>query len=1126
MSRPRSLLRSLAEQLGSILDPLTGALQDPERMEQLLARLGVFDASLAGPVTAVQAIAALRTQLEALAEQDDLDYEAARSALQAARTAFELADEVSDLGGGVGVIPGLGRDLLDYLFETWLLMRHPLAREVMVLLTLLDAEPDRPERPPVIRGDEVVRAPTKIDRIRMDRLPALLRDPVAVLKARYVNALATDQDAAAMAERLFPQIVQVLRALGVVCHYGVEPEGEGWLGNSAPLVRDAMVIYAVSGLRSADPESGIVLTLSPISRGDLGLVVSPFGNITFTKQLGRWLLRSTLSGRVDSAAWGRHGLTLLAQDAEIGAEVTASSPTNGATPAYVLGKADGTRVELGSVMVAAKTLLSLQKQSLALSADASRGAIVIAPGDVDGFLASVLPPQGLRTDIDLGIAWSSDTGLTLRGSGSLEASLPVQLSVGGLKVSHVYVGLKAKGDEVRAEVSVTMSLSIGPVKAVVDRLGIDGTLTFPPRGGNLGVADLALGFKMPSGIGLSVEAHGVLSGSGLLFHDRAQSLYAGVLQLSLRDLMTLKALGLIATRLPDGSRGYSLLVFITAEDFRPVQLGLGFTLLGIGGMVGVNRTFDEAVLRQGLEKDALGRLLFPRDPIANATEVIRTVDSAFPARAGSHLIGLLVRIGWGTPTLITADLALILETGARRRLLLLGRVRAMLPSEDHAVLRLQLDAIGVIDFDAGTAALDAVLVDSRLLDRFPITGAAAMRARWSRPRSFALAVGGMRQGFTLPADFPALERVTLSLTTGDNPRVTCHAYFALTSNTVQFGAAAHFYAAAGKFNVSGDAGFDVLIQMSPMHFLAEFFASMQLKRGGTSLFKVKVTGALEGPAPLTVRATCTFEILWWDVSIRVNATLAHGTAPPQPATVDVLRQLLAALRDPRNWSADLPPQRTRVVTLREAVARGAFSVHPLARLTVRQAVVPLNLQRDIDRFGDSPVAGARRFTLGTPRLGGEEVRGTSLRDDFAPAQFFDMSDDDRLAAPQYETMDAGYVLGLPLTAFDLGVCKSTRLEYETIIVDRQGHGAPAPRYLPSNESLALHARFGAAGRSVLRDVPRSAQPFAALRKPGFAVVGENLRRLDGTDLSFAEAQRRARSAPVRARAVPAFEVVG
>ena len=42
--------------------------------------------------------------------------------------------------------------------------------------------------------------------------------------------------------------------------------------------------------------------------------------------------------------------------------------------------------------------------------------------------------------------------------------------------------------------------------------------------------------------------------------------------------------------MPDGSPGFSLLVIITAEFGAGIQLGFGFTLLGVGGLLGLNRT--------------------------------------------------------------------------------------------------------------------------------------------------------------------------------------------------------------------------------------------------------------------------------------------------------------------------------------------------------------------------------------------------------------------------------------------------------------------------------------------------------------------------------------------------------
>jgi hypothetical protein len=281
-------------------------------MELLLSELGVLTAD-AGPVAAFVAVLDIKTQIESLAALDDLNFEAAEAMLQASRSAFSLADAISDVGGTPGELAGLGRDLVDLLFETWLLVHHPVAREVCALLTLLEAEPDRPDRQPVVNDDIALRAPIRLDRLRLDRLTSLLRDPAAVLKAKYVNALATDDDAAAMADRLFPQVVQVLRALGVSCRYGFNPGDEPQLGDAAPLMKHALIIYAVDPLVNGDPEAGVVVALSPASRGDLGLVVSPFGALTSARQAGRWAVDLKFTAGVDVVAYGRHGLTLLAR---------------------------------------------------------------------------------------------------------------------------------------------------------------------------------------------------------------------------------------------------------------------------------------------------------------------------------------------------------------------------------------------------------------------------------------------------------------------------------------------------------------------------------------------------------------------------------------------------------------------------------------------------------------------------------------------------------------------------------------------------------------------------------------------------------------------------------------------
>ena len=429
----------------------------------------------------------------------------------------------------------------------------------------------------------------------------------------------------------------------------------------------------------------------------------------------------------------------------------------------------------------------------------------------------------------------------------------------------------------------------------------------------------------------------------------------------------------------------------------------------------------------------------------------------------------------------------------------LGRISALLPSRDNDLVRLNMDAMGVIDFDAGTAAIDAVLLDSRLAQQVPITGAAALRASFgSGPgSSFVLAVGGLNPHFVPPAGLPTLDRVAIALSSGNNPRLICEAYFAITSNTVQFGARASLYASAAGFSVEGDVGFDVLVQLAPLHFIADYHARLQLKRGSHNLFMVEVDGELEGPRPLRVSGKATFKILWFHFSVHFDTTLVHGEPPPLPPAVNVLGQLMQALATPQSWSTQRTANAAHGVALRSLPVSGAtpLVLDPLGQLVVKQQVVPLNTGRDIDTFGGAPVVGARRFAL-TASLSGTQLASSSLQASFAPAQYFVMSDDEKLAAPSFESMDAGYVFGDATTSIDDTQIIAAPLKYKTIpigtspaptlqaaasaataaphaaIAATAGAAAP-PSYTPPASQLQSLSRSGAAARAPVRRVGRA-----------------------------------------------------
>jgi hypothetical protein len=304
--------------------------------------------------------------------------------------------------------------------------------------------------------------------------------------------------------------------------------------------------------------------------------------------------------------------------------------------------------------------------------------------------------------------------------------------------------------------------------------------------------------------------------------------------------------------------------------------------------------------------------------------------------------------------------------------------------------------------------------------------------------------------------------------------------------------------------VEGDVGFDVLIQMVPLHFLAEFHARMQLKRGSHNLFGVSLNGALEGPRPLRVSGKATFSILWCDFSVHFDTTLVKGERPPLPPAVNVLAQLTQALAAPTSWNTERSATQTHGVALRSlppASATAPIVLDPLGQVAVRQQVVPLNTARDIDLFGGAPVAGDRRFGV-TATLSGTPLTNVALRGDFAPAQFFAMTDDEKLAAPSFESMDAGCVFGDANVAFDATLVIPAPLEYETIPITLAGPAtsspaasAPAPtRFTLSAAQLQTLAPSGAAGRAPVRRVGRArfrndaVEPAAAFAAPEWVIV--------------------------------------
>ena len=463
---PPGLFTILTEGLSKLFRPIRAVLDNPGLLEPLLNEIGATPDSAGGDslLNALSAIAGLASQLDALSTVPSPSFAEIAAVLESSGKVFHAVQALGQAGGPAAALENFGLDLIDLLLAIYLSRWHPLAREVAALLTLLDPVETQDQQPGVIKGGNLIRLPYRVDRFHLNRLPRLVRDPVGTLRADYVNDLLTVADANAMADSLFPRVLDILRLLGVSCRYGFTPGDESLMGDAGPLIDHALVIYTADRHAWADAEAGAVLTFSSADRGDLGLLVSPFGALQVQTNVWGWAIEFDFTADVEGVAYGRHGATIVASAATTKVDgkftATLAAPSDG--PAFILGALNGSRLEVGGALLTAATSLTEAKQTLALSGEVSKSVIVISPGDGDGFLGSVIPKDGLQTKFDLGVAWSNDGGLTFKGAAGLDATLPVGISIGGvITIPTVHLALQAEDAGLVAEVSIASACRSG-----------------------------------------------------------------------------------------------------------------------------------------------------------------------------------------------------------------------------------------------------------------------------------------------------------------------------------------------------------------------------------------------------------------------------------------------------------------------------------------------------------------------------------------------------------------------------------------------------------------------------------------------------------------------------------------
>ncbi|MGI8329748.1 DUF6603 domain-containing protein [Actinomadura scrupuli] len=1078
---------TLVAEIGQALLPLRQALASPEAFLALLQKLGWRADDIPQPLRDLgTGVETLYDSLSRLLGDGGLNIDGSLGGAGGGASVQVSPDDVSralravqDVVGGIraivnapdSAIPAplradgfktkFPRQLIDYLVISYVQRFHPSVAFALRSLGVVKSgyAPAEGGRPPYMH--------LALD---LTDLPRVLGDPSVVLKNAFgwgeptfdFSALASQLDNLLMTIGVDVLVARLPEATATAVQGGVPDPG-------APPVKAIKAVVFERVQASGRMAAEVRLMPLPAQGGNppgLALLPAYNGVLDFRLELGPDIavtLRSDLDlqGGVALQVRPGQGIEIIVGFESAGSPVHARGSlavkaergSADGEPIVLLGAPEQTRLQFRKL--AGTGGIRLTGDDVDVFAEFELGGLefVFDPSEADGFIAKILPDGGFSFGADLLLGVSHRTGFYFRGTSSLEIQLPVHLQLGPVDIQSLTISVTPSGDSLPIGLGASFKAELGPLKAVVEQIGLSAAFAFKPdHDGNLGPLDLSLGFKPPKGAGLSVDA-GVVSGGGYLFFDPDKGEYAGALELEFAGLFDVKAIGLISTRMPDGSQGFSLLLVITAEFATGIQLGFGFTLLAVGGLLGLNRRMNLQALAEGVRTGSIESVMFPRDVVANAPRIISDLRAFFPAQEGTFLIGPMAKIGWGTPTLISVSLGVIIEIPGN--IAILGVLRCVLPTTELPLLVLQVQFVGAIEFDKQRLWFFAQLFESRILF-MTIEGGMGLLVGWGDNPDLVVSVGGFHPSYKPPPlPFPVPPRLSVDILNRPGARITVSGYFAITSNTVQFGAHAELVLGFDDFGIQGHLSFDALFQFSPFSFVIAVSAGVSLKVFGIGLFSIHLAFQLEGPAPWRAYGRGSISLLFFEISADFDITWGESrdtTLPP----IDVLPLLAGEVAKAEGWQTRPPTGGGKpLVSLRTPDATEDLVLHPLGSLFVQQRAIPLDIR--LDRVGAQRPRDGKRFGV-EPVPGSGLVRASVTADRFAMAQFQDMDDAAKLSRPAYENQDAGLELVAAQGAMASARVVRRSARYEQIVIDSRlrrppGTVRPAARTAPQSDGV-------------------------------------------------------------------------
>lgn len=625
--------------------------------------------------------------------------------------------------------------------------------------------------------------------------------------------------------------------------------------------------------------------------------------------------------------------------------------------------------------------------------------------ELNGFFDAILSDD-IKIDIGkLALSYSLKNGFRIEDKAHVKIPFNSDIDLKVVRFKNLTLDIGLENGTLEAGLVTTFIADMKCVAITFTDLGFGVKSNLYTSDGKAGTLKAEPKIYYPTGIGVSVDASAV-KGTGTIQWDEEKQRFAGALELNILEKFGVNAM--LAFTTGKGSDPFSFMGALSVFFNPGIQVGMGFSITSIGGSLGLNRGLDVDNLRSAVYDGSLSSILFVKDIKKDFDKVLVNIDKYYPITEDQMYVGMLAQISWGA--IVSADFGLFIQAPSPVAIIIAGLVKVHLADSAEKYLAINANFLGGIQFDKGIF-FDASLFDSKIVG-IDIYGDMALRIYWGgKTKGFILSIGGFHPQYKPESGFNLVDMKRLGMKLDfDVVNMSLEAYFAITSNTVQFGAAFDMKIGWDEFGLTGNAAFNVLFQFDPFYFMADMSVGLAVKMGSVNLCCISLDFELSGPAQWHAKGKASICILFFDVSVDFNCTWGKAQKDGDTKYIDVFPLYSEAFNDNSNWKIISTDYSDNFVTMVERSGE-ELVVLPSDILSFSQSSVPFD--REMNCYGEDEIGDYSQLKFSEIKFGAKSLDARAYEFEeasFAPALTKKMKDSEKLKSPSYLNETSGFRL--------------------------------------------------------------------------------------------------------------------